>query len=92
MSPNKRLANNIQFLREKEGLSRIELAVKLKVNRNCPFTWETQWSDPCLDHLQRLSSYFSISIDYLVKQDVSKLHKWVIQKNYLSITKRLNAA
>ena len=63
MSLGKRLTQ----LRKAKGLSQEQLAEKLDLTRQTISKWELNQSTPDLDYLVRLSDYFEVTTDYLIK-------------------------
>ena len=55
-------------LRKKSGLSQEQLAEQLKVSRQAISKWESGQSMPESDKLVAISSYFNVSLDYLMKE------------------------
>lgn len=58
-----RVAENLQLLRKREGLSQEELAEQCQVSRQAVTKWETGESTPALDKLCMLADFYDISID-----------------------------
>src|SRR3954467_8502733 len=65
-------ANNLSFLRKKKGLTQAEVATALGLKRNTFSNYETTHSEPDLGTLERIASFFDISIDELISVDLSK--------------------
>ena len=65
MTLNEKLA----ALRREQGLSQEELAGKLEVSRQAVSKWETGASAPDLEKLLALSNLFSVSADYLLREE-----------------------
>ena len=63
------LANKIIEERKKLGLSQEELAEKLSVSRQAVSKWESAQSIPDLQKIIAMSQLFSVSTDYLLKDD-----------------------
>lgn len=63
MAFGKILAN----LRKSRGLSQEQLAGELDLTRQTISKWELNQSTPDLDYLVRLSDFFGVSTDYLIK-------------------------
>ena len=61
------LGERIIKLRNSKGISQDTLAVALGVSRQSVSKWETDASVPELDKLIKLSEYFEISLDELIK-------------------------
>lgn len=64
-------AKNIKFLRRKKGLSRTQLAKQLKVNQSTVARWENNSMGITIDNAYDVSVFFNISIDDMVKKDLS---------------------
>lgn len=62
---------NIKFLRQKKGLSRTQLAKQLKVNQSTVARWENNSMGITIDNAYDVSVFFNISIDDMVKKDLS---------------------
>ncbi|WP_207645537.1 helix-turn-helix domain-containing protein [Marvinbryantia formatexigens] len=58
-------------LRKKNGWSQEELAQQLRVSRQSVSKWEGGQSVPDLDKLLALSQIFGVTLDYLVKDEIS---------------------
>jgi len=67
-----KIANNIRFLRQLKGLSQEQLADELKVTRSRIGGYEEARNEPPIDLLIRLSEFFHIAIDALVRGDLRK--------------------
>lgn len=67
-----KIASNIRFLRQLKGLSQEQLADELKVTRSRIGGYEEARNEPPIDLLIRLSEYFHIAIDALVRGDLKK--------------------
>lgn len=66
------LADKIIELRKKLGWSQEELAEKMDVSRQSISKWESARSIPDLNKIVKLSEIFGVSIDYLVKDEMSE--------------------
>lgn len=62
-------AERIKCLREKSGLSQIQLAKRLHVSRNTINSWEMSLTNPSSVCLAQLSKTFGVSADYLLNLD-----------------------
>lgn len=62
-----KLAEKIQDLRKKNGLSQEQLADNLGVSRQAISKWESEQSTPDIDKIVLLSETFHVSTDYLLK-------------------------
>lgn len=69
-----KIANRLQELRKKHGLSQEELADKLNVSRQAVSKWERGDASPDTDNLIALAKIYNISIDELIKYEVKKGH------------------
>jgi len=67
-----KISSNIRFLRQLRGLSQEQLADELKVTRSRIGGYEEARNEPPIDLLIRLSEYFHIAIDALVRGDLKK--------------------
>jgi transcriptional regulator with XRE-family HTH domain len=67
-----KIASNIRFLRQLKGLSQEQLADELKITRSRIGGYEEARNEPPIDLLIRLSEYFHIAIDALVRGDMRK--------------------
>lgn len=67
------LADKIIMLRKKNGWSQEELANRLDISRQSVSKWESGASIPDLDKIIKLSSLFSVSTDYLLKEENEEL-------------------
>ena len=63
------LSNKIVELRKRNGISQLELAVKLGVSSELINKWETGISSPDLESVKKLAKVFSISFDVLLDDD-----------------------
>lgn len=64
------LADKIIDERKKLGLSQEEMAEKLSVSRQAVSKWESAQSIPDLQKIIAMSELFSVSTDYLLKDDI----------------------
>lgn len=63
------LAEKIMLLRKKNGWSQEELAEQLQVSRQSVSKWESAQSIPDLNKILAMSRLFSVSTDYLLKDN-----------------------
>lgn len=61
------MADRIQHLRKTKGLSQEELADKVGVSRQAVSKWESEQSTPDLEKVIRMSEYFQVTTDYILK-------------------------
>ncbi len=66
------LADKILYHRKKLALSQEELAEQLNVSRQSISKWEGAQSIPDMDKIIKLSNLFSVSIDYLLKDEIEE--------------------
>ena len=64
-----KLAEKIQDLRKKNGLSQEQLADQLGISRQAISKWESEQSTPDIDKIVLLSEFFLVSTDYLLKEE-----------------------
>lgn len=67
------LSSNIKILRKRMKRTQDEVACALHLRRSTYSGYENDIAQPGIDTLISLSEYFSVSIDSLVKRDLSKL-------------------
>lgn len=67
-----KISSNIRFLRQLKGLSQEQLADELKVTRSRIGGYEEARNEPPIDLLIKLSEFFHIAIDALVRGDLKK--------------------
>jgi transcriptional regulator with XRE-family HTH domain len=65
-------ASNLSFLRKNKGLTQAEVATALGLKRNTFSNYETTHSEPDLNTLEKIASFFDISMDELISIDLSK--------------------
>jgi transcriptional regulator with XRE-family HTH domain len=70
----KKICKNIAHLRHLRGLSQEALAEELSITRSRLSSWEEHRAAPPIDMLIELSDYFHISVDSLVKIDLTKVN------------------
>lgn len=66
------LADKLIKLRKKAGLSQEELADKMDVSRQSVSKWESAQCAPELPKLIQLSNFYGVSLDYMLKDDVTE--------------------
>ena len=64
------IANNLITLRKKHKLTQNELAKKLNVKQYVISSWEIGRSEPNIEQIKFLSTYFNVPTDYLLGKDV----------------------
>ena len=65
-----KLSEKLYSLRKKSGLSQEQLAERLDVSRQAVSKWESGVSVPESEKLVVISSYFNVSVDYLLKDEI----------------------
>ncbi len=65
------LGKQLQMLREKENLSREQLGEKLNVSRQAIYKWESDKGYPDIENLIRLSEFYNVTLDELLKKQSS---------------------
>jgi transcriptional regulator with XRE-family HTH domain len=65
-------ASNIAYLRKQRDLTQAEVAAALGLKRNTFSNYETTHSEPDLVTLEKIASFFDISIDELISIDLTK--------------------
>lgn len=71
--------DNLQAIRKQKKISQEKLAEELGVSRQTVGKWETGAAYPETEHLIHISDFFDVSLDLLVKGDMSR-------GNFLSIS------
>lgn len=61
------LADRIQQLRKRKGISQEELADRIGVSRQAVSKWESGQTSPDLEKIVLLSEFFEVTTDYLLK-------------------------
>ena len=70
---------NLKYLRAKAGLNQAQLAEKLGCTRSTYRDYETGRTEPDLALIVKISDYFSISLDKLVRENIENLDKLSIR-------------
>lgn len=66
------ISKNIKHLRLLKGLTQEEMAVALQVTRSRIGSYEEERSSPTIEMLIKYSDYFKLSVDSLIKHDLTK--------------------
>ena len=66
------LGERLTKLRRSKGLSQEQLAEELYLTRQTISKWELNQSTPDIDYLAKLSDYFGVTTDYLIKGEQPK--------------------
>ena len=72
---------NIRFLRKKKGWTQEKFSKKIGIKRSLVGAYEEGSSDPRLSNLLKMCEVFSISLDNILKKDVSTLPEGQYLKN-----------
>ena len=70
---NPLFGSNIKLLRQRRGRSQEETAIALDVKRSSWSGYENGSAEPPFDLLVKISNYFKVSIDKLLKEDLTQL-------------------
>lgn len=84
------LADKIIEERKKLGLSQEEFAEKLSVSRQAVSKWESAQSVPDLQKIIAMSELFSVSTDYLLKDDAEPEHGTAAETDADRILRRVS--
>ena len=66
-------ASNIKLLRKRRGRTQDDVAFALDMKRSTLSGYENEVAQPGIDALLSFSKYYGISVDTLLKVDLSKL-------------------
>lgn len=69
----KKISKNIAHLRHLKGISQEYLANDLNITRSRLSSWEEHRAEPPIDLIVKLSEYFAVSIDSMLKIDLTKV-------------------
>jgi transcriptional regulator with XRE-family HTH domain len=70
----KKISKNIAHLRHLRGISQEALATDLNIARSRLSSWEEHRAEPPIDLIVQLADYFTVSIDSLLKIDLTKVN------------------
>ncbi|MCS5489983.1 XRE family transcriptional regulator [Algoriphagus limi] len=73
------LNTNLKFLRKKKNLTQQELADRLSISRSKLAGYELTITPP-LDILVKFSEYFGVSLDILIKEDLSSYSEYKLRE------------
>ena len=73
------LSTNLKFLRERKGVSQTDLAKTLELSRTTLIGYEKSVQPP-FAKLIRIAEYFKISLDALVRYDLTKLSEFQLSE------------
>lgn len=66
------LGEKLCYLRKKKGISQEMLALQISVSRQAISKWELGEATPDTENILRLSELFGVSIDYLLKDEITE--------------------
>jgi DNA-binding XRE family transcriptional regulator len=69
------IQNNIKYLRKKHGFTQETFAQALGINRPSVGAYEEGRADPRLNTLSKMAELFSVSVDELITEDLTKAHR-----------------
>jgi transcriptional regulator with XRE-family HTH domain len=69
------ISENIKFLRKRKKITQFDLADNLKIKRSSINNYENGIAIPPIDIIIRISDYFGLSIDTMIKVNLSKLRE-----------------
>ena len=67
------IGKNLKYLRKQKGLTQQDLANHLQIRRSSIGAYEECRATPRYDTLENISNFFQVSIDVLVKEDLSSM-------------------
>lgn len=67
------ISSNIKFLRKRTKYSQIEMGLALGLTRSVLNSYENNVANPPLEIAMRIADYFHITLDTLVRVDLTKL-------------------
>ena len=79
------LASNLRFLRKQKGITQLDLADQLDVQRTMISAYEDGRSEPKLSTLQTLCAILEVGVDELLLHDIEKLGRKAVQKRGVNI-------
>ena len=71
--------DKIQLQRKKKGMTQEELGEELNVSRQTITKWESNQSFPEIKKIIKLSYFFDVTIDYLLKDEIEDEERNVIK-------------
>lgn len=66
------LAQNIRFLRKRKPITQAGLALQLGKSQTAVGNWESDYSEPSIEDLEKITRFFGVSYDDLLGKDLSK--------------------
>lgn len=77
--PQSLAGQNLKYLRKLRGFTQEEFAAKLQIKRSLLGAYEEERAEPRLEVLESVSDWFKVSLDDLLRRDLSE-----VKGNYLS--------
>lgn len=74
------LSNNIRFLRKRKNLTQQDLADAININRSTLNGYENRVSEPGIGELVKFSTFFHVSVDMLVTNDISEMSEFQLSQ------------
>lgn len=65
-------AKNLAYLRKKQGKLQREIAIFLGVDQKTISSWERGTRTPTIEAISKLADFFGVTMDQIVKQDLSQ--------------------
>lgn len=84
-----RLIANIKWLYKKSQLKQYVFAKKLVISEKTVGHWFNNRSFPSLISMEKISIYYSVSIDDLCRKDISKIPQWKLKNRFYEINEKL---
>jgi transcriptional regulator with XRE-family HTH domain len=72
------LSSNVKFLRKRKNLSQEEMAIAIDSKRSVLNSYENNIASPPLEMAMRISDYFKISLDTLLRIDLIRLPEYKV--------------
>lgn len=73
------LGEKIQFQRKRRGMTQEELGEIMEVSRQTVTKWEANQSYPEIKKIVKLSYFFNVSTDYLLKDEIEDFEEHLVQ-------------
>lgn len=73
------LGEKIQFQRKRRGMTQEELGEMMEVSRQTVTKWESNQSFPEIKKIVKLSYFFNVSTDYLLKDEIEDFEEHLVQ-------------
>ena len=81
----------LRALRQRHQITQADLANVLGITQQAVARWESNKSTPDIDTLKKLSTYFNVSTDYLLGQDISNTNPLSNKLNKQQILNMISA-